>query len=112
MVAQELFLGKQRQYASNVALFLGHEFILRHFSLVTQLGGNIYNPFRVKLSKLNKVGKDIKTLLTLHVNTKLGFQYYIFDPEKTTKNNIFLGFFIKANFGQADFVETAIGYTF
>jgi hypothetical protein len=34
------------------------------------------------------------------------------NPMKTTRHNVYLGLYLKANFGQADFAEMSVGCAF
>jgi hypothetical protein len=46
------------------------------------------------------------------IPARLGFQYYAKDAFLSPKNNWFAGIYIKTNLGQADFLESGIGYQF
>jgi hypothetical protein len=106
------FSSKQKQKASVVTLFLGHEFMMGHVSLLTQGGINVYNPFYKEYIKMYKSEGGLKTELKKYVSTRLGLQYYIWNPKYCTRSNIFIGTYIKANFGQADFICSQIGFVF
>ena len=45
------------------------------------------------------------------VSGKLGLKYYLFNTNKTPKNNVYLGGHIVSVLGQADYSELALGYT-
>jgi predicted AAA+ superfamily ATPase len=38
-------------------------------------------------------------------------KYYFYDTQKRISKNLSIGLYLKANFGQADFIETSINYT-
>jgi hypothetical protein len=91
--------------------FLADEFVLNRLSLVVQGGINLYNPYYPNYYEYvpeNSFSKFVETL----ISTKLGFQYYIFKPKSNKGPNLFIGVYIKANFGQADFVCSQIGFSF
>ncbi|MEO5569975.1 MAG: acyloxyacyl hydrolase [Bacteroidia bacterium] len=94
-----------------LVFFIGHEFLLGHFSLVTQGGIYIYNPFyrdKLKSQSETSVMEKFKTLIP----ARLGYQYYFFDATVKHRHNLFLGIYIKTNLGQADFLDMGAGYTF
>ncbi len=108
IVNQEFFETNQKLNACVATVFLGHEFIIGKFGLATQCGVNVYTPF---LSKLYKVQKN-NDLTSVYIANKIGIQYYFFEPTLKPRHNIYLGIYLKANFGSADYAQTAIGYTF
>ncbi|MBI5217657.1 MAG: acyloxyacyl hydrolase [Bacteroidia bacterium] len=112
IVSQEIFKEYQHLKSSVVSVFLGHEFIIGKFGLVAEAGINVFNPFRRKFTRLYSDSVDFTTFLKTLSGNKLGVQYYPFSPEKSTKHKLYIGAYIKANLGQADFVEYGIGYTF
>lgn len=108
IVQQEIYESAQRLRAFTGLVFIGHEFIIGHFGLITQLGIYVYNPFYKKLQKLQGVSSWAKQ----HNSNKLGVQYYFLNPMKTTRNNVYVGLYLKSNFGQADFAELSVGCAF
>lgn len=101
---------KQKMRASVITPFLGHELMIGHLSFITQGGINVYNKFYT--DKVYKKDLGFKSFVEKYISTRLGFQYYIFDPKYCTRSNIFFGTYIKANFGKADFVCSQIGFVF
>ena len=112
IISKELFDGKNSHLKSMVvSVFLGHEFVIGRFGIVAQCGFNIYNPFVKQYYKLvNNDGFNAK--LKIYNSNKLGFQYYIFKNTDITRNNLYLGVYIKSNSGQADVIECSLGYSF
>ncbi len=90
---------------------LGHEFLFGHFSMLTNGGVYLYNPFYKELLRREKID-DTKNKLKTWITARMGFQYYLRDATLFTRNNLFVGCYIKTNFGQADFLETSLGYCF
>jgi hypothetical protein len=56
--------------------------------------------------------RGMKTELKKYISARLGVQYYFFDPEYCNRSNIYIGAYIKANFGQADFTCMQLGFVF
>lgn len=112
IVQQELYDSNQRIRSFTGQLFLGHEFMIGHFGLLTQLGIYFYNPFYKKLQELNGYASGFKNWLNRVNSNKIGVNYYFMNPMKTTRHNVYLGLYLKANFGQADFPELSIGCAF
>lgn len=112
IVSQELFASNQHLNSAVVSVFIGHEFIAGHFGFIAEAGINLYNPFHRKFVRLYQDKPDFTSILKTWSSNKLGIQYYPFSPEKSSKHKLYIGAYIKANLGQADFVEYGVGYTF
>lgn len=112
IVQNKFFTSNQKQKATVVTVFLGHEFMIGHVSLLSQGGINVYNPFFNEYIGMYKSEKGMKTELKKYISTRLGLQYYFWDPKYCTRSNIFIGAHIKANFGQADFICSQVGFVF
>ncbi|HNQ12259.1 MAG TPA: acyloxyacyl hydrolase [Bacteroidia bacterium] len=98
--------------ASVISVFLSHEFLFGHLGLFTQGGINIHNPFYRDQYKAMEVKEDIRGYLKTLFPSRIGLNYYIKNAYKRDKKNIYLGTYVKANFGQADFAEFVLGMTF
>ena len=109
--------------SSSFGVFADGEVLLSHVGLEMQIGLNFYKPFYKVDWKLNQgeiiydgsyqLGElnwyyDVKHL----ISSRLGLKYYTFDNNKSPTHNLFVGAFINANLGQADFTELALGYVF
>jgi lipid A 3-O-deacylase PagL len=111
IISQKFYKEKVNKRSSVIALTFGHEFLLGHFSMVTTLGVNIYNKFYQ--DRLNVDGVEgLKPKIKSYVPARIGFQYYLKDATIKHAQNIYFGVYIKSNLGQADFLESGIGYTF
>lgn len=111
IVSQEFYESNAAGKSYAVAMVLGHEFVMGHFSVVTTGGIYLYNPFyRDRLERNELTG--VKDKLKVWIPARLGFQYYVKDAFLSPKNNWFAGIYIKTNLGQADFLESGIGYQF
>lgn len=108
IVNQEYFDSHQHLKASVITAFIGNEFIIGKFGLIVQSGLNIYTPF---LRKYN-LSRGDRNIASLYITNKIGIQYYFCDPTLHPKNNVYVGLYMKAHFGTADFAEAGIGYTF
>ena len=112
IVNQETFPNQQRLKATILTVFLGHEFMIGHFGLVTQLGFNFYSPFLKEYKNEQTAKQSVLQIADVLISDKIGLHYYISNPYITTKNKLYLGIYLKANSGTADFAELAAGYTF
>jgi hypothetical protein len=110
IVNNDFFASSRKLKASVVTLFLAHEFMIGHVSLLSQGGINVYNPFYSEYIKMYKSEQGTKTTLKKYISTRLGLQYYFWDPKYCARSNIFVGAYIKANFGQADFICAQVGF--
>lgn len=96
--------------ASAVMVLLGHEFLYGRFGLAIQAGYNLFNPTLAYLvhevetdSKINRVKAKIPG--------RISMRYYLAHPWRHRSSPfIYLG--IKSNLGQADFLETGVGFGF
>ena len=110
VVEKQLFGGRQTTYAVTASAYLGYEFILGKFSMAVESGWYIWNPF-YKYYKNSLGQNDFKTFLKEYINNKMGFRFYPF-AENGNLKGLFFGSYIRANFGQADFSEYAMGFVF
>jgi hypothetical protein len=97
--------------ASVVTLFLGYEFEMGRMSLLAQGGINVYHPFWRRFTELIEEEWTLYKQIEGLISTRLGVQYYFFEPQKFNKN-LYLGLYIKANMGGADFVSLSTGFVF
>jgi len=110
------------QYASNIGIFANGELLLSHVGIEFELGINLYKPaYKIdwqineekyvndvyQLGELNWYYKIKKT-----ISSRLGAKLYAINTNKAPRHNVFLGAFINANFGQADFTELTLGYVY
>lgn len=109
ITSQDFYQTNLRLKSSTFIFYLGHEFIIGRLGLVSQLGLYLYNEFREDYTK--GVENDRTGIKTINTN-KLGVKYYFLSPTYSLKNNIFVGMYIKANAGQADFAEISAGISF
>jgi len=106
-----IYVKNQQIKSASAVFFLGHEFLLGHFSLSTQGGIFLYNPYKREMAKRENVTDFKEQLKTLFI-ARLGFQYYFKDIVLHHRNQLFAGIYVKTNFGQADFLDLGVGYTF
>ncbi len=107
--SQNFYKTNQKLRSTTFIFYIGHEFIIGKLGLVSQLGFYLYNEFRKDYSlEVEDRPAGIKTINT----NKLGVKYYFMSPTYSLKNNFFVGLYIKANAGQADFVEVSAGISF
>ncbi|HNR20455.1 MAG TPA: acyloxyacyl hydrolase [Bacteroidia bacterium] len=111
-ILSQQFYEEEKFTNSTAFLFItGHEFLLGHFSLFTNGGVYIHNPFYRELNRRENF-TDVKSKLKTLFTARIGIQYYLKDAVFKPKNQLYAGVYIKTNLGQADFLETGIGYTF
>lgn len=111
IIQSEFYNKHQRLRAGTAVFFLGHEFLMGHFSLALQGGIYMYNPYGRELAKREKLADTKEKLKTLFV-ARLGFQYYFKNIVIHNKNQLFAGVYVKTNFGQADYLDLGLGYMF
>ncbi len=111
IVSQEFYDSDRQQKSCAAAIILGHEFLMGHFGLLATGGIYFYNPFYKDRLKQNEIN-GFKDKLKSYIPARIGVQYYLKNAIVTEKNNLFIGIYIKTNFGQADFLESGIGYMF
>ena len=100
-----------RNNASNAFIFLGFEFLVGHFALDVEEGINLYKPFYPTFFKKFESGPAADLFLKKWVTSRMGLDYYLINTKLKPKSNLFIGAYINANFGQADFSEITLGYT-
>ncbi|MCQ2960537.1 MAG: acyloxyacyl hydrolase [Bacteroidales bacterium] len=88
-------------------LHVGHEFLIKRFGLVTDLGIKVIDPFYRSYFLDREWSLWHKAIFA----PRAGFKFYpIWNSFASQK--LALGMFIKTNCGQADFVEFSLSYTF
>lgn len=112
ITSQDYYQNKQREKSFAGLIFLGNEFLFGHVSMVTQGGLYLYNPFYHDRYKQLYIDGDTKAWLKTWLTARFGFQYYLKDATIHTRHNFFAGWYVKTNFGQADFMEVSAGYLF
>jgi len=111
ILSQDFYESDQRRKSYASALVFAHEFLMGHWSMHTSFGLYVYNPFYREKLKRNEI-TGFREKLKTYIPARIGFQYYLKDATLYHQNNFFAGIYIKTNFGQADFLETSLGYTF
>lgn len=106
--AEELFNKHERWHSSTLIIFGGHEFVAGHLGIETRLGFYVTNSFRNKYSR--EIVHFVEHLKLVNTN-RLALNFYIYPPAYQT-TNAWIGMFIKANAGQADFAGLSAGIKF
>lgn len=106
--AEELFNTHERWKASTLILFGGHEFLAGHVGIDTRVGLYLFNPFRNKYSK--EIIHQVEHLKLWNTN-RLALNFYLYEPSHRA-SNAWIGMYIKANAGQADFAGFSAGFRF
>lgn len=112
-------------YSTNIGFSVNAEFLLNHVGIDFQLGYDFHKPgykidYRINDGWEN-TPRDIPTDWVLgsfdsefkkkyRISSRIALKYYLIGLEKAPKHNIYIGAFIHANLGQADFSELGFGY--
>jgi len=97
--------------ASNIVTYFGAEFLMGHFGAEVDMGINLFKPFYYEHHKLYESDdKAVIYWLKKTIATRLGLKVYLFNTSKNLVNNFYLGVFVNANMGQADFSEVNVGF--
>lgn len=111
IVSQEFYDDKQHEKAISACVVLGHEFLMGRWGLITTGGVYFYNPFY--RDKIKREGiEGFKPILKSYIPARLGVQYHLKNTVYHDGFNLFVGLYIKSNFGQADFLESGLGVVF
>lgn len=115
ITSQGTYNADQQIRSCTGVVFAGHEFIFGKFAFVSQAGIYFYNPFFIEQKKISgnwdRLGEKIESFNT----NRIGLTCYPFKKRNAlnqTGRQLSLSVFIKANLGQADLYEYAIGFTF
>lgn len=115
ITSQQVYETDKRIRSSTGVAFAGHEFIMGKVSFVSQAGIYFFNPFFIKQKKISGTWGSIGEKIEAFNTNRVGLTYYPLKKRNTLNNinkQLSLSVFIKANLGQADLYEYAIGYTF
>ena len=110
-MSQEYYDSNRYMKSSSIAMVVGHEFLFGRWGLLTTAGLYLYNPFYKDRLDSNEID-SFKSELKSYIPARLGIQYHIKNTNFTDHKNLFVGVYIKTNFGQADFLESGIGWVF
>lgn len=94
-----------------MTVFFGQEMCMGHIALSGELGLDIFKPFLRKYNDIFNPEDGFSTFIKQWNSNRLGLKYY-FKNTNQSGWNASVGMFIKANFGQADFVECAVNFRF
>ena len=98
--------------SSAFILFIGNEFLLGHFAISLEAGINVYKPAYKAFYNQYEKSSTFNYYTKQFIATRFGANYYLFDPYVQPRNNVFIGAFVNANLGQAEFFEFNVGYVF
>ena len=97
--------------ASNVMIFSGIEFLINHIGIDIEAGFNIHKPFYDEFNDRWEFKQGFEFMRNKYISTRLGLNYYLINTAKMPQHNIRVGTHINANFGEADFMDVSLGYT-
>lgn len=115
------------RYATNFGIHASGEVLLNHIGIHIELGVNLHKPsyqidWRInegwdnvprEIPPWYQLGEfDSKYRLKKTLATRMGMRYYFINTSKAPSSNIFMGFHINSNGGQADFTDVRLGYVY
>ena len=106
----EEYTGHPVYGASNLQVYIGGEFLLGHIGIDGEIGINILKPFYVYHNELYEDDKAVKYWVKKILSPRLGLKLYLNNTANNPKNNLYVGAYINANYGQADFSEISFGF--
>jgi len=95
--------------ASVISLQGGHEFLMQHFGLVTEMGIKVYDPVYRNFFVQNN--SSVGAWFKRYVTSRVGVEFYPYNSS-FSGNKLSLGAFLKSNALQPDFIEYNVTYTF
>lgn len=95
-----------------ISLIAGYEFMLNRFSLLLQGGLDVYKPYFRDYIVIEDEKKGISKFVESWFSSRIGFNYYFKNPMQYHKINAFIGTYVNADFGEADFAEISLGLVF
>ncbi len=101
-----------RKESSNVNFFLGFELLMGHVGIDIEGAINLHKPFYEEYNERWEFKKGFEYWRSRYITTRLGLKYYMVNNEKMPRHNVSFGAHINANFGEADFMDLSIGYTY
>ncbi len=96
--------------SSSFTIFTGMDFLLGHFAISLEAGVNVYKPAYQSFYNVYEKSTAVNFYTKQYLATRFGLNYYILDPYLHPRNNVFLGAYVSANSGQAEFLELNLGY--
>ena len=110
------------QYASTIGFSGTGEVLLSHVGVEFEVGINVYKPayafdWQINEEKYKDGAMQLGELTTYYkikktIATRFGIKGYLFNTDDAPRHNLFIGAFINANLGQADFTELTLGYQY
>lgn len=93
---QDIPFEKPGQAATGGIIYAGGEFLLGHWAIVAHLGPYIKKPYQMNYL----------------LYTRFGTQWYLFDQQIKPHFQPYLGLYVHAHSGEADFAEFSLGFVF
>ncbi len=98
--------------ASNVNFFMGLEFLMGRVALDIEGGLNLHKPFYEEFNYRWEFKEGFGYWRNRYLTSRLGVKYYLITNERMPRHNVCIGTHINANFGEADFMDISLGYTY
>ncbi|HWB62103.1 MAG TPA: hypothetical protein VG603_01240, partial [Chitinophagales bacterium] len=109
---QHLYDSNKKLKASAFIVFVGLEIPVGHFAISLEAGPNVYKPAYHAFYNYYEKSTEFNYYTKQFIAARFGANYYIFDPYTHLRNNVFIGAYVSANSGQAEFLEMNVGYIF
>ena len=106
----KVFDSKLTLRSSAFIVFVGADFLLGRFAISLEAGVNVYKPAYLSFYNFYEKSTPINYYTKQYLATRFGLNYYLLDPYLHPRNNVFVGAYVSANSGQAEFLELNIGY--
>ena len=94
IVKNDYFPSHPHMNATVLTYFMAHELMIHKLGFLLEGGLELYNPFYKKYHS-DEANKTIFDFLETYTSSKIGLQYYLFDPKYCNAPNVFLGLFRK-----------------
>ena len=99
-------------HPNNHFFMMGIEYLIYHVGISIEGGINISKPFYYHFAKDYETTESLKYTLKKIFPSRMGLKLYLINTAKKPKHNVYISAHINANFGQADFSETSLGYVY
>jgi hypothetical protein len=98
--------------ATNINVFIGCEFLIGHVGFDIEAGYNLHKPYYREYNFRFEWKEGFEYWRARYISSRIGLKYYLISNEKMPRHNISAGTHINANFGEADFMDVSLGYTY
>lgn len=97
--------------ASHLFVTVGGEYLVGHIGLDLEVGITLHKPYFNYWFDRNEEDGRFARWQNKTFATRLGGNFYLRNTNKNPASNVFVGLHVNANWGTADFMSYALGYT-